>query len=106
MPFLIFYVTYPDKSTAEKISLQVLERKLAACANIFPIQSAFWWDAAIHKETEWVSILKTTLELETTLETTLIEAHPYQTPCILRFEARANDPYENWIRTNVKQADQ
>ena len=102
MPFLVFYTTHPDKATAEQIGQQILELKLAACANIFPVQSTFWWQTALQQDAEWVCILKTTLALEDALETALMEAHPYQTPCILRFEARANAQYEDWIHSSVQ----
>lgn len=102
MPFLVFYTTHPDKSTAEQIAQQMLKLKLAACANIFPIQSTFWWQTELHQDSEWACILKTTLALEDLLEQAIKEAHPYQTPCILRFEARANIQYEDWIYSSVQ----
>jgi len=97
MPFLIFYITYPDEATARRISESLVTQRLAACANIFPIQSAYWWEGAVQQEGEWVSILKTSLALESALEKAIQEIHPYKTPCIVRFEARANEAYQRWI---------
>lgn len=97
MPFLIFYITHPDEATARRVSDHLLERRLVACANIFPIQSAYWWQQSLQHEGEWVSIVKTRLDLETAVEAAVQAMHPYQTPCILRFEARANAAYEEWI---------
>ena len=103
MAFLLFYVTYPDEDTARKISEQLVEKRLAACANIFPINSAYWWEGAVVQEGECVSILKTRLELEAELELALLAIHPYQVPCLLRFEVRANTAYENWIQESTKE---
>lgn len=97
MPFLIFYITHPDEATARHISDQLVEQRLAACANIFPISSAYWWQGAMQHEGEWVSVLKTTLALESALEKALASLHPYEVPCIMRFEARANAGYEAWV---------
>jgi periplasmic divalent cation tolerance protein len=97
MPFLVFYITHPDEATARHIAARLLDERLIACANIFPIQSMYRWEGVIQQENEWVSIVKTRLALEKDLETALIRLHPYQTPCVLRYEVRANEDYEHWI---------
>jgi periplasmic divalent cation tolerance protein len=97
MPFLVFYIPCPDEATAQSIATKMLDLRLAACANIFPIQCAYWWQGAVQREGEWVLVLKTRSALEPALEQAVQLAHPYETPCILRFEARANAAYEHWI---------
>jgi len=97
MAFLLCYITHPDEATARRISEHLLTERLVACANIFPITSAYWWQGAIQHENEWVSVVKTRLDLEAKLEAAVQKIHPYKTPCILRFEARANEAYEDWI---------
>ncbi len=97
MPFLLFYITHPDENTARQVSDQLIEQRLVACANVFPITSAYWWLGKIEHENEWVSILKTRTDLENRVEEAVRRIHPYQTPCILRFEVRANAAYEAWI---------
>jgi periplasmic divalent cation tolerance protein len=103
MPFLVFYVTHPDEGTAHDISAHLLDKRLIACANIFPIQSAYRWSGAVQREGEWVSVLKTKTALETALEDALRALHPYDTPCFMRFEARANAEYERWIEEVVRE---
>lgn len=100
--FLVFYVTHPDEATARQISEALLHDRLVACANIFPMSSAYWWEGAIAREGEWVSILKTRLSLEQTVEAAIAQMHPYQTPCLMRFEARANRPYCQWIEESTR----
>ncbi|MDX1911773.1 MAG: divalent-cation tolerance protein CutA [Saprospiraceae bacterium] len=97
MAFLVFYVPCPDESTARRIAGQVVERRLAACANLFPMQSLYWWEEALQHDNEWVALLKTPPALEQRLEQALLELHPYETPCLLRYEVRANPAYEDWI---------
>ncbi len=101
MAFLVFYVTHPDEATARRISEEMVTQRLAACANLFPIQSTYWWDAAVQHEGEWVSVLKTSSEREADLENALRATHPYQVPCLMRFEVRANEDYERWIRDST-----
>lgn len=104
MSLLVFYITHPDKATAQRISDALLDRKLIACSNVFPMTSAYWWEAAVQREGEWVSILKTRPELELAVEQAITQLHPYQVPCIVRFEARANAAYERWIFEATEQA--
>ncbi|MBC7775339.1 MAG: divalent-cation tolerance protein CutA [Phycisphaerae bacterium] len=101
MPFLVFYVTYPDEATARRISESLVARRLAACANVFPIQSVYWWEGTIQHEGEWVSILKTRVDLESDVENAIEALHPYEVPCIMRFEGWANEAYEKWIEEST-----
>ena len=99
--FLLFYVTHPDEVTARSIATVLLQERLVACANIIPITSAYWWEAAIAEGDEWVTILKTRLSLEEKVEEAIAQMHPDQTPCIMRFEVRANRAYQRWIEKNT-----
>ena len=103
MPFLTFYITHPDEATARRIAGHLVEERWAACANIFPVSSAYHWEGAVQHDTEWVSILKTSLVLEQALETEIQRLHPYEVPCIMRFETRANAAYEQWIQDSVRE---
>ena len=97
MAFLLFYITHPDEESAQRISGHLVDKRLAACANVFPVTSAFRWQESVVQESEWVSVLKTRPELENRLEDEIRKLHPYEVPCILRFEVRANAAYEEWI---------
>lgn len=100
-PFLVFYITHPDEATARRIAGDLLQQKLIACANIFPVASSYRWEGAIAGEEEWVSIVKTRLSLEAAVEAAVTAIHPYQTPCLMRFEARANREYVQWIEDST-----
>ena len=95
--FLVFYVTHPDEATARLVSDALLQERLIACANIFPMSSAYWWEGMIAREGEWVSILKTRLSLEAAVEEAILRVHPYQVACVMRFEVRGNLGYLGWI---------
>lgn len=97
MPFLLFYITHPDEGCARRVSEHLVNERLAACANIFPITSVYWWQGAVQHDGEWVAVVKTRLDLEHKLEAEVRKIHPYEVPCILRFEVRANEAYERWI---------
>ncbi len=101
MAFLLFYLSFPDEPSAHRTADHLLEQRLIACANIFPVSSAYWWQNALQREGEWVAVLKTRPELEAAVERTAQKMHPYEVPCLLRFEVRANTAYEEWIFENT-----
>lgn len=93
----IFYITYPDADCAKRVTNALLEQRLVACGNLFPIESAYRWEGALAQEGEWVSVVKTLPNLEQAVEQAVMALHPYQTPCIARWEVRANAAYERWV---------
>lgn len=103
MAFIVIYTTHPDKETAEKISQTLTEEKWIACANLFPIQSAYWWKGQVEQEGEWVALLKTRTEYGDQLEERILQLHPYEVPCIMRMEVQANAAYEQWIHSSTQQ---
>lgn len=101
MAFIIIYSTHASEEEARHLSKALLERRLIACANIFPMQSIYWWQGAIEESREWVSILKTAESHWEEVRQAIEETHPYEVPCIMRLEASANDAYERWIVQEV-----
>jgi len=101
MPFSLFYVTFPDQKTAIDISHEVVSLQLAACANVFPSQSIYWWKEVPKKEKEWVSMIKTKRGTEAELVKAILELHPDEVPCIIHFETTANAGYEKWVEESV-----
>ena len=53
------YVTAPDRETARTIARVVVERRLAACANYWPVESRYWWEGTQEETSEFVIIFKT-----------------------------------------------
>lgn len=98
MSFILIYTTHENKEEADKITSHLLEKKLVACANIFPINSTFWWLWKIERSDEVVTILKTKRENWEIVKKEIKKLHPYKIPCIIKIEVEANEEYENWIR--------
>src|SRR5437868_1029890 len=80
----LFYVTCPDKKTAQEIAQAILTEGLAACANILPgMASVYWWQGKIETAEEVVLILKSTAAQSDRIIGRVETLHPYNTPCIL-----------------------
>jgi periplasmic divalent cation tolerance protein len=101
MSFIIIYTTHPSKENAQKLANHLLQKKMVACANIFPIKSMYWYNGTIENEQEYVSIIKTTPENWEISQKEISEIHPYEVPCIIKIEVEANKEYEKWIYSMV-----
>lgn len=105
MSCIMLYVTFPDEITAQTITLKLLEERLIACANTFPIASRYRWKSKIENNKEIVALLKTRRENTAKVQNLLEELHPYETPCIIRLPVEANRGYEAWIQESTKPND-
>jgi periplasmic divalent cation tolerance protein len=97
------YVTNPSKEEAERIAKHLLEKRLIACANIFPIDSMYWWEGRIAHEKEHVFIAKTLVGKADAVESEIKKMHSYKVPCIARIPVKTNADYFTWLRDEVKQ---
>ncbi len=92
------YVTAPNRAVAERIARAVLDERLAACANLAPIDSIYWWRGAQERSKEILLIFKTRRLLVPRLMATVKAAHPDEVPCIVTYPMDAGSPdYLAWI---------
>ncbi|MDD5093034.1 MAG: divalent-cation tolerance protein CutA [Dehalococcoidia bacterium] len=103
MKFIIIYITHKNREEASKITAHLLEKRLIACANIFPIQSSYRWQGKIENEDEVVSIVKTRRENWESVKSEVKRIHPYEVPCIIKIEVEANEDYAAWIGAETVQ---
>jgi periplasmic divalent cation tolerance protein len=102
MKFIIIYITHADMKVAKKVVEALLRDKLIACANYFPIESAYWWKGEITNSKEIVTIVKTKKSNWTKVKKAVEAIHPYETPYIMKFEVESNQAYADWIHTETK----
>ncbi|MBK8620600.1 MAG: divalent-cation tolerance protein CutA [Saprospiraceae bacterium] len=93
----ILYVTFPDEETASSIGNTLLDLRLIACINFFPIQSMYIWMEKKETGKEIIGLLKTTPLLIDLCVSKIKEIHPYEVPCILHKPWSANDAYFEWV---------
>ncbi len=101
--FLIVFCTCASEEHAEQLARSVLEKHLAACANILPpMRSVYWWQGQIEAAAEHLLLFKTTEDRFDALRDAVIEMHSYAVPEIVAVPiTAASDPYLAWIRENV-----
>lgn len=98
--------TVDDRQKAHEIARALVERRLAACAQVVgPIRSYYWWQGKLEEAEEWLLQLKTRVELYDELERALRAMHPYTVPEILAFPVVAGNPaYLEWLREELSKS--
>ncbi len=93
------YVPCKDLSEAEKISLDLLEKKLIICVNIFPqVHSLYLWKKKIERSDETLFIAKTKNNLVNKAVERIKHLHSYETPEILILSAEiGSKSIRDWI---------
>lgn len=96
------YVTAPP-DVAPDLAATLVEEELAACVNRLDCQSTFRWDGEVVRDDEVVLLVKTTAERYDDTVARVEELHPYDVPCIERFEeADALDSFAEWVDASVR----
>ncbi|XVH31354.1 divalent-cation tolerance protein CutA [Haloferacaceae archaeon DSL9] len=96
------YLTAPADGAAE-LARTLVEERLAACVNRVPCRSTYRWEGEIHADDEVILLAKTTAAGYDDLVERVVELHPYEAPCIERFdEDDVFEPFEAWIADAVE----
>jgi periplasmic divalent cation tolerance protein len=92
-------ITFSDRETAEKIGRGIVEKRLAACAQIGgPIKSIYRWKGKMEETEEWVCTLKTRKDLYGVVEAEVKALHPYEVPQIIAIDIpHALPEYAEWV---------
>ena len=100
----LIYVTVKDENEGINISKLVVEKKLAACVNLYPqVKSIFEWENKIEIENESVLIFKTTEKKYDELEQLILKNHSYEKPCILKLPINGGEKtFMEWIEKTLK----
>jgi periplasmic divalent cation tolerance protein len=99
--------TLPDQAVAERLAAQLIESRLAACAQVVgPVSTTYRWLGRVERAHEWLCVLKTTVELLPTLEQRIRELHPYELPEIVAMPIIGGDErYLDWIRSETSEGE-
>lgn len=97
--FIFLYTTFPDEAAAARVARELVEARLAACANIIPgMRSIYRYGAAVDESQEVVAIFKLPEELGEQAAARLRERHPYETPVVATFAVAPDAATAAWLR--------
>jgi len=103
MQYYLIYITTKDEEEAKKIGKTLVEEKLAACVNIYPIKSIYWWEEEIMEESEIAMLVKTKAELVDEVIKRVKQLHSYEVPCIISLPIEKGYPdFLKWINQSTK----
>ena len=100
---LLAISTFPDAELARTVSRQLVEQKLAACANIgsAPVQSIYRWQGKIEEGQETLVFFKTTRDRFHEFARALQSLHPYEVPEVIAVRVEEGLPaYLEWVESS------
>lgn len=95
----VILINSPNEEAAKDISRAIMERRLAACVNIFPKSyTMYYWKGEIQDATEILLIAKTRTSKIQRLTDFVKSVHPYDVPEVLSFPVEDGSlSYMKWI---------
>ena len=96
--------TVGSEEDAERISVALVERRLAACVQtVGPIASRYRWQGAVETAREWQCLAKTEASRYPEVESAIRELHPYDEPEILATPIVAGSAgYLAWVSESLR----
>ena len=96
--YSMIIVTTAEKDSAREIARSLVEKKLAACGQIFPIESIYFWQGKICEKNESMLFIKSRSELFDEIKAFIKENHSYEVPEIIQVPITNGLPeYLKWI---------
>ncbi|TVR45249.1 MAG: divalent-cation tolerance protein CutA [Planctomycetota bacterium] len=95
----LLWVPVPDPACGEALARRLLDRHLAACVNMLPAMRSFYrWQGEVAADDEAVLVVKTSQAMAAAATACLVEAHPYELPCVLQLPvAGGYQPFVQWL---------
>jgi periplasmic divalent cation tolerance protein len=101
--YVSIYVTVGKESEAKQIARTLLEKKLIACANLFPVKSLYYWEDKLQDDEEVGMIIKSQEDLVDQVISEIKTIHSYEVPCIVSWPiVKGNKEYLSWIQSETQ----
>ena len=101
--YCLVYITVGNEPEAIKLAKLALQKKLVACANLYPeVKSIFEWKKELKIEKESILIFKKNEEKFKKLEDLILKNHTYETPCVLKLPiTEGHKNFLDWIKETL-----
>jgi periplasmic divalent cation tolerance protein len=100
---LLVVTTLATREQALTLGREMVERRLAACAQVSAIDSVYRWNSAVEQDAEFRLLLKTQPALYAALEAALRDRHPYELPAIHAIATvQAEAAYAAWVQDSTQ----
>lgn len=96
--YLAVVTTTDTREAAGRLASAMVERGLAACAQISTIDSVYVWKGSVVDGQEYRLVFKTKAERYDALEAAIVELHDYEVPAVQAYPAEQTyEAYASWI---------
>jgi periplasmic divalent cation tolerance protein len=104
MDALLMISTAGAEREARKVARNLVEERLAACANVIPgVRSYFYWKGRLCQEKEALILIKTVNKKAKKIMDRIREIHSYEVPEIIFFRVdKGEKDYLKWVEKIVK----
>lgn len=94
---LIVQTSVGSLADAERLARTLVTQRVAACVQMTPMQSVFWWEGEVQAEAEIRLDIKTAPARKEALLALLSRAHPYDVPeIVIHDDVGASEDYARW----------
>lgn len=101
---VFIYTTCKDIAQAKELGKKIIKAKVAACVNIWPIESIYSWEGELKEDNEAVLMIKTNEPKMAEIEEFLRKNHSYSTPFVGGIHIdRINHEYKEWAGKQIVQ---
>ncbi|MCX6678099.1 MAG: divalent-cation tolerance protein CutA [Methanothrix sp.] len=99
--FVVVFCT-AGPGEAEPLASALVEERLAACVNISPVRSCYFWEGKLNCDEEVLLIIKTKKSQFEPLQKRILELHSYAVPEIIALPIiEGHQPYLDWVAQSV-----
>ena len=97
--FLQITTSAGTKDVAERIAIELVDRRLAACVHVSgPIQSTYRWQGKVETNEEWTCTAKSSRSQLAEIQQLLKTLHPYELPELIATPiVDGSEAYLNWL---------
>ncbi len=100
---IVVGITCDTRDTAERIAKTLLEKRLIACSNVFPVESFFWWKDEIKSGDEIFLMCKSLESKYEEIKEVVEEMHSYDVPLVEAWKVDyVNEKYEEFLKEEVE----
>jgi len=95
---IVLVTTLHTKADAARIGRGLLEKRLIAGYNLWPVESAYWWAGKIIEENGVMMTMKSTIRWFDDIVEYLKVESGYELPDLVALDSEKIDPsYQKWI---------